>query len=468
MKVVAAVVGVIILAIVIAVVAVPRFTGGGSNEGEVTNAEGSGLEIDRGDGANSDADRDPPKIRIDDEALARLEAELEAAEPYQGKTAEERLAAAWEWVNANRDPNNPYNELEAKLLSLWDVMLDGEQQSALWLMNASLIEFEMTRALDADGDGIVSDEEMQAFRESGVAQLNGMEHPYLVERLDTDGDGELSQEETMAVMALMSDQGAFAGAIERARVDKWDTNNDGVLSDSEREEGQAGGGDHLKDMIEQQITALEEAGTFDGEDGEARRAEVMAAIEAQLGDEGSEQMRQINEMMIAQELMEAMRVENMDQQAIQAEMMASMPTPPDYTSFDADGEPGFSETEQAAFDTAMADYQQKIQDFTADATSNYMRAQFEHAAGQSDANGDGRMTPDEWDARLDMLLAERDQRLFRQSYDIDGDGSVGQTELTNFIDWHRAGSLRADSNYDGTVDARDLEFMMINYQRQGG
>lgn len=469
MKLIAIVVGVVVLGIIIAVVAVPKITGSGSNKADGSNADLSALSMDNADGnASSDAaGRTPPRIAIDDEALAKLEAELEAAVPYAGKTDEDRLAAAWEWVNANRDPNNPYNALEAKLLSLWDTMLDGEEQSALWLMNASLIEFEMTRALDADGDGVVSDEEMKAFNESGIAQLNGMEHPYINEHLDTNGDGEVSPEEMGVLAAMVGDQGAFKGVIERARMDRWDTNNDGMLSDSEREEGLASGGNMLKNLFDQQIKAMEDSGAFDGEGGEARRAEMLAAMEAQMGDAEGEQLRQVNEMMIAQELMEAMRVENMDQQQMQAELMKNMPAPPEESRFDTDGEPGLSETERQAFMDSIGGYQQEIRDWQVQATSNYMRAQFNHAATESDTNGDGAMSPEEWDARLDMLLAARDQRLFQQSYDLDGDGRVGQSELTHFIDWHRAGSLRADSNYDGLIDARDLEFMMTNYQHQG-
>ncbi len=468
MKGIVAIVGAVVVVVIVAAVVIPKMTASKTaSTATVTTAES--IEADRlaaeaqAAEAALSAQRDR---RIEDAALARLEKELEEAEPYTGKTDEQRLAEAWEWVNANRDPSNPYNELEAKLLTLLSAMLDGDEQSAAWLMNASLIEFEMTRALDADGDGIVTDEEMQAFEDSGVSQLNSMNHPYIIERLDTDGDGEVSPSEQEAILAIVGQDGAFAGVIERARLDQWDANNDGVLSDGEREDGLAASSGLLGELVDTQMNAMEASGAFDGEGGDARREEMRAAIEAQMADTDNEQMRQFNEMMIAQELMEAMRVETMDQAAIQAQLMADMPQAPDFTAFDTDGQPGMSETEQAAMKEAMDDYQQQIQEFQANATARYMRAQFNYAAGQSDADGDGRMTPDEWDARLTMLLAARDQRLFKQSYDFDGDGVVRSEELMTYLDWQKEGSIRADANFDGVVDPRDLEFMMINYQRQ--
>ncbi len=468
MKGTVAIVGAVAVAVIVAAIVIPKMMGGKTaSTGAVTTAES--IEADRlaAEAVAAEArlavQRDR---RIEDAALARLEKELEEAAPYTGKTDKQRLEEAWAWVNANRDPSNPYNELEARLLSLLSAMLDGDEQSAAWLMNASLVEFEMTRALDADGDGIVTDEEMQAFEDSGVSKLNSMNHPYIIERLDTDGDGEVSPSEQEAIIAVVGEDGAFAGVIERARLRQWDANNDGVLSEGEREEGMASSSNLLRDMMDKQMETMEASGAFDGEGGDARREEMRAALEAQMVNTDNEQMRQFNEMMIAQELIEAMRVETMDQAAIQAELMADMPQPPDFTAFDTDGEPGMSETEQAAMNEAMADYQQQIQEFQANATARYMRAQFKYAAGQSDTNGDGRMTPDEWDARLAMLLTERDGRLFKRSYDFDGDGVVRSEELMTYLDWHKAGSLRADANFDGVVDPRDLEFMMINYQRQ--
>ena len=92
----------------------------------------------------------------------------------------------------------------------------------------------------------------------------------------------------------------------------------------------------------------------------------------------------------------------------------------------------------------------------------------ERLFAQSDSNADGRMSPDEWDQRIGGLLNERDQRLYNRSYDLDRSGRVETGELVSYLDWYRAGSMRADINYDGVLDGRDLETMAGRYQSQGG
>lgn len=462
-KIVFGLAGVAVAGVIGAAVLVPRLNAGGAGSGaDPASAAAAKLELDRAADAAAAAERSRAE---GDKALAALRAELADAEPYTGRTDEERLADAWAWVNANRPADRPYNEVEAKMLALMDVMFDGEERSAEWLMNASLIEVEMLRALDTDGDGLVSDEELKAFNDENLAGPAALEHPYIKAKLDTNGDGEVSDEEMAGLERIMSPDGAFSGVLARAQMEEWDTDRDGLLSDDERQTGQAGSGDAIRELAAEQIRALEENGTFDGEGGEQRRAELMRQMEegiAQAMDENAD----VAGFVTASKLMEAMRLENMDQQQFQAEMMSSMPQPPDHQSFDADGDGVVGPGETEAFQEAMSAFQTEIQDFTADATSLYFRRQFDHAASQSDANGDGRLTPGEWDTRLDMLLAQRDQRLFLRSYDFDASGAVGQDELMTFVDWHRDGSLRADANYDGVVDARDLERAMTTYQGQ--
>ena len=49
-----------------------------------------------------------------------------------------------------------------------------------------------------------------------------------------------------------------------------------------------------------------------------------------------------------------------------------------------------------------------------------------------------------------------------------GRGGVEGGELVTYLEWYRDGSLRADVNYDGRLDAIDLEAMARNFQGQGG
>ena len=464
-KVVAGLAGVAVVGVIVAAIVIPRLGSGSeiSDEEAAARAAAAKLELDKSD-PEAVAAAARAKRLAEDKALAALKAELAEAEPYTGRSDEDRLADAWAWVNANRDPSRPYNEVEAKMLALMDVMFDGEERSAQWLMNASLIEVEMLRALDTDGDGLVSDEELKAFNDENLAGPAAMEHPYIKEKLDTNGDGVVSDEEMAVLQMIMSPDGAFAGVLARAQMEEWDTNRDGLLSDDERETGKAGSGDAIKELAAQQMKMMEDSGMFEGEGGDAKRAEM----ESQIAEGIAQAMGDNTDLagfLTAQKLMEAMRVENLDQQQFQTEMMASLPQPPDYQSFDTDGDGTVGPGESEVFQAAMTEYQTKIQEFTKDATGLYFRKAFDHAAGQSDTNGDGRLTPNEWDNRLDMLLAQRDERLFLNSYDLDGSGSVGSDELMTFVDWHKAGSLRADANFDGVVDVRDLEQAMTTYQR---
>ncbi len=466
MGIVVAIAGVVVIGGVIAAVVIPRM-GSGSGGASVNPADASGPahRTSSGGPETTGGDAGAPVATPDDVALAALRAELESAEPYTGRTDEQRLADAWAWVDANRPPDRAYNEVEARILALMDVVFDGEARSAEWLMNASLIEVEMMRAMDADGDGQVSDAEMTQFVDENLQALGGLEHPYIKAKLDTDGDGQVSEGEMAALQRVISQDGAFKGVLERAQLEKWDTDRDGFLTDAERAQGQAGAGDALRELVAQQMKVLEDSGRIQGEPGSPERAQAERDMEEGIRKALGEN-NELAGFMTAQELMDAMRLENMDQKQFQQEMMASMPKPPDYQSFDSDGDGTVGPGETEVFSEAMQAYQKQVQDYAARAAAEFMRRQFEHATGQSDANADGRLTPDEWDARVEMLLAQRDQRLFLRSYDLDADGRVGQNELMNFVEWHKAGSLRADSNFDGIVDARDLERAMRSYQMQ--
>ncbi len=398
--------------------------------------------------------------RVKDEALARLEAEIARAEPVKGKSDEQRLADAWAWVRANRDADRPYNEMEATMLALLDAFFDGEERSALWMINTSMIEFEMIRSLDVDGDGKVTDEEFEMFLKENVSLMMATDHPYFMDRFDTDGDGVLSMEERMAIMETMSGTGAMSGAVERAQLEAWDTNFDGVLSDAERDAGRAAAKAKFTEMIDAAFAM--DLSHLD----EEQRAATLAQIEAQRQATMEMQSEAMISWAVAEEFFEAMRLENMSQEELRAEMMQDMPAPPDYMSFDVDGDGMLNEEESAAFSAASQSLSEEMMAWAARQGALMMRRQFEHAARQSDLNGDGLMSPDEWERRLEMLTLERDRRLFLQSYDLDRDGRVTSDELGKYLDWYNAGSLRSDANYDGVIDARDLELMLKLYREQ--
>ncbi|MBK7403367.1 MAG: hypothetical protein IPJ41_01715 [Phycisphaerales bacterium] len=459
MRWIAAILGVVIVAVIIVVAT----RSGGSNA--TSGMEPTGNESAAQSRAPGFGPADAP-TEAERQALARLRAELSHAAPVAFRSDEQRLEEARAWVAANRPADRPYNELEARILALMDVLADGDKRSAEWTMNMSQVEVEMIRALDADHDGQVSDAEVQQFIDDNVTALfNPMEHPYLKEKFDTNGDGVVSPDEMTGFASAVTD-GALAGAIERGKLEAWDTDKSGTLSADERAAGEEAVSKQVDDMLAQfmpdsakntlqpksdaELATLDEQGRQQYEAGRAQLDAARNMIASQLA---------------AKDLLEAMRLDNL-QAPDPAEYMKSMPAPPDPTSFDSDGDGAMSEAESTAQMQAMADYQKAIQRWGAEQAAYRLKAQFDNATSQNDSDGDGRLSDAEWDGRINELLDEREQRLFLRSYDLDQSGRVDASELTAYLDWYRNGSLRADVNYDGTIDARDLSEMATRFQQQ--
>jgi len=452
---IAAIVGIVLVIGLVIVYRMQAGPGGGAAEttGAISEAEGA------------DAGANAPPLTAEELALTELRKELSRAEPVAFRSDEQRLAEAKAWVEANRDPDWPYREIEAQILALMDVFTDGDKRSAEWVMNMSQIEVEMVRSIDADGDGQVSDDEVQQFIDENISSIsNPMEHPYLQEKFDTDGDGVVSPEEIAGLSSMMS-EGALAGAIERGKLEAWDSDNDGFISESERLAGEQA----AREQVEEMFSSILDASGADLDLTDEQRAELDPAYIQQI-DAARAQFEAAQEMMInqaaSQSLMEAMRLDNLASPD-QTELMQSMPQPPDVTVFDTDGDGTMSDEETAAQMQAMQEYQEEVQRWGAELTAYRLKDQFDHAIAQSDTDADGRLSDAEWESRFDDLLEERNKRLFLQSYDLDNSGRVEAGELTNYINWYRHGSLRADFNYDGLIDGRDLEQMARAFQHQG-
>ena len=437
----------------------------GSGAGGVRpGASGTTGETD--DGGNTAAVDTGALPSLDQQALAELRAELARAEPVSVRTDEQRLAEAMAWVLANHPADRPYNELEAKMLALIDAILDGEDRSALWVLNQQQIEVEFIRALDADGDGQVSDGEVFAFTDEGLGGFDPFTHPYLVAKLDANGDGELSREEALRLASGGAMQATMAGLTERAELEGWDADLDGFVSDGERVAGQAAARERVMLFPDGHMEFMDDPSAIDAEEQAAVRAKIaeefgedaLAMTEAKLEQSASQ--------VISQALLEAIRLDSTDQRELQERMAEITPSPPDPSDYDADGDGSPDPERQAEFQAAFQAYQAAVQDWSAMGRAMMLRVQFGQATDQSDTDGDGRMSAAEWEDRIDRLLREREERLFLRSYDLDGSGRVEAAELVQFLEWYRAGSLRADLTFDGTLDARDLEQMASNFQQQ--
>jgi EF hand domain-containing protein len=380
-----------------------------------------------------------------DDALERLQAQLDGAAALEIETKEQRLAEARAWVAANRPVGRLYNELEARILALLSAVHDGARHSALWAINTAMIEIETLRALDTNGDGVFSDDELVAFLADDSAVPDPLDHPYFEDSFDNEA--------------------ALVAVLERARLEAWDTDLDGQLSDAERAAGEAGESQARIDfLVARELDAMERDGIFEEYQD---RHEYEAALRDRfaLSLEGVDLTEAA--MLTAESLLYAMRMEDLSDDAVRADLTANMDLPPDLESFDANGDGDMDAAETQAWSRANAVYDRSMQSLAARSRADFLRHRYGAMTVAGDRNHDGRLTAREWEALIDLLIIARDQRLFIHSYDLDGNNRVDENELMTFMDWYNADSQRADVNFDGLVDARDLEETMLRYQRQG-
>jgi hypothetical protein len=90
---------------------------------------------------------------------------------------------------------------------------------------------DLLHGFDEDGDGRLSDEEFDAWREARREEFEQRRLEMELQHFDTDGDGQLSEEEQAALETF---QGRLAGLGERLRERLIDEDGDGEISDEER------------------------------------------------------------------------------------------------------------------------------------------------------------------------------------------------------------------------------------------
>lgn len=117
-----------------------------------------------------------------------------------------------------------------------EIDADGDGQ----LTQEELDAFAAARfaAIDTDGDGVLSADELAAAAEARRAEMEAARVQRMIEARDTNGDGVLSQEEMSA-------------QAQKSPFERLDTNGDGVISAEEfaamqgpRQPGMRGQGDH--------------------------------------------------------------------------------------------------------------------------------------------------------------------------------------------------------------------------------
>jgi hypothetical protein len=396
-----------------------------------------------------------------DGALEQLRAELDLAPRPAGRTDADRLSDALAWVRANRPAGWPFAELEARVLADYEARARAEARSVAWAVAKARREVEWVRAMDTDLDGRVSEEEIAALAEFSRGFLDPTAHPYLAALLDTDGDGQI---DGPLLDGLYSVQAEQAGLLERAQTDLWDADGDGVLSEAERTAGAAKARLHQVVFADGHIEYTDDPPA----DGAAAQDAALARLAAEFGPEAAEMTRD--------------RLDPAADNHLSATLDAQMkliepdretgpepgPEMPDWTAFNSDGDDAWSDAEQAALRAAEAEWKAAFDAWQTLDNARRLARQFERLAGAGDLDGDGRMTEGEWHDLIATRVAERDRRLVLRSYDADGSGRIELGEVESFLGWFRAGSVRADANFDGLVDASDLEALIGHFRAPGG
>lgn len=201
-------------------------------------------------------------------SAAGVDNELTRKEAGENKTAKEPFVRSFETFHAmlafDRDKNGTIDWLEAdtyrrdlqkRVLAAFDVNKDkrltGEERvkanatlaTGTWpgaksksgrglmgmLSDSVNVDQEMVQRFDANGDGVLSEDEIQA----GMKQMQEEERQRMIERYDTDNDGKLSDEERKAMRE--DRRSKFQKRLDQWQLRNFDENDNGILDDDERQ-----------------------------------------------------------------------------------------------------------------------------------------------------------------------------------------------------------------------------------------
>lgn len=396
-----------------------------------------------------------------DRALQMVRDEISRAEAGTRDESDDWLAQARAWVTAHREAGWPYAAAEARELAFILEIAAGRPVSVRAIMQENERQIDELKTLDADGDGEVSDEEVAAYAAFRASMADPRRHPFLIDRFDANGDGVLGPDETGWMDADVRMQRLRAMA-DRSRLDEWDTDNDGTLSEAERTAGHAASLLRAQIFPDGHVEYVPEPGPDAAEAQAAARETLAAEFGQETLDMTLRRQQTAAEMFLTLDLGQELELIAIDRTT----PWEAGPPMPDTDGFDADGDGSLNQEELEASVAAMEEWERSLNLHNATQAAERLRAMFAAQAEAADTDADGLVVASEWDRYRDGLLVERDNRLFLRHYDLDGSGRIDPGELEAFVGWYRAGSLRADVNYDGSVDVLDLEDIATRYQAQ--
>lgn len=147
-----------------------------------------------------------------------------------------------------------------------DGILSDDERDAM----RQSIRAEMLERLDLDGDGVISREERQAARQERFE--NSDRGQDLMRQFDLDGDGELSVEEQAAMDSYLEEQ---RQARRDDQLAQYDLDGDGELSQEERQLQRDDRQESRQDMMDSMTDEFDEDG-----DGQLNIDEQQAAFDA--------------------------------------------------------------------------------------------------------------------------------------------------------------------------------------------
>jgi Ca2+-binding EF-hand superfamily protein len=141
--------------------------------------------------------------------------------------------------------------------------------------SASDVASNLIDALDTNGDGVVSAEELQKGLSASGSGSNA-DAASAIARIDTDGDGNVSKDELASAVQSGMDarKAAQAGDVAMSLISATDTDNDGALSLDEVAKALGKTGDADKASLQQAFSSIDTDG-----DGKVSKDELTKAVE---------------------------------------------------------------------------------------------------------------------------------------------------------------------------------------------
>jgi hypothetical protein len=218
---------------------------GCSNEEPSAVTPAGGADDGSGAGGVASAGGGDSSSIFDEELLERLpslkraEAELEGMPMDVRSMNKQKLEDARAWIAENRPELTGRDaELAAQMLAIMEDFVYAEGMSVADIKNVAETQIVQLWAMDADGDGMLSDEEARGAMDL-MMQFGDLMNDRFAEQLDTDGDGVVSEEERQAIQERMEANmmPLAEQLLERAQLANWDSDGDGLLSAEERAAG---------------------------------------------------------------------------------------------------------------------------------------------------------------------------------------------------------------------------------------